>query len=199
MRKHGDVAIDGFNPSAEGEDLDEGTEEVSESGYDIVLNQRLQETSYSKADFKLYLKNYTKNLMEKWKELEWSEEKINDAKAKLTNAAKKVLPIVGDAKFFMGKSTVFSLFVCFSPLILILYSILFYLFRRKHQPRRHHGHSRVPRWRRWQRNRHHELLQARPRGGEGLKMKPPSLTELRALHQLQLLSTPVYLQFIIIN
>ncbi|KAH9406278.1 PREDICTED: translationally-controlled tumor protein homolog [Rhagoletis zephyria] len=105
MRKHGDVAIDGFNPSAEGEDLDEGTEEVSESGYDIVLNQRLQETSYSKADFKLYLKNYTKNLMEKWKELEWSEEKINDAKAKLTNAAKKVLPIVGDAKFFMGEST----------------------------------------------------------------------------------------------
>lgn len=103
MRKHGDVAIDGFNPSAEGAEPDEGCDETSESGYDIVLNQRLQETNYNKADFKLYLKNYTKNLQEKWKELEWSDEKIADAKAKLTAGVKKVLPIVGDAKFFMGK------------------------------------------------------------------------------------------------
>lgn len=101
MRKQGEINIDGFNPSAE--DADEGTDETSESGYDLVLNQRLIETSFSKSDFKNYLKTYTKSLQEKWKELEWSEEKINNAKAKLTEAVKKILPIVGDAQFFMGK------------------------------------------------------------------------------------------------
>lgn len=67
-----------------------------------MLNQRLVETSFSKADFKNYLKTYTKNLQDKWKELEWSEEKIAEAKAKLTQAVKKILPVVGDASFFMG-------------------------------------------------------------------------------------------------
>lgn len=100
IRKQGDIAIDGFNPSAE--ELDEGTDETSESGYDLVLNQRLLETSFSKADFKNYLKTYTKALQEKWKELEWPEDKVAEAKAKLTEGVKKILPIVGDAQFFMG-------------------------------------------------------------------------------------------------
>ena len=100
VRKQGDVQIDGFNPSAE--EFDEGTDETQESGYDLVLNQRLVEIQFSKSDFKSYLKTYTKTLQEKWKSLEWSEDKINNAKAKLTEAVKKVLPIVGDAKFFMG-------------------------------------------------------------------------------------------------
>ena len=103
MRKQGDIAIDGFNPSAE--EFDEGTDETSESGYDLVLNQRLVETSFSKADFKNYLKTYTKSLQEKWKELEWDDDKINNAKAKLTEGVKKILPIVGDASFFMGESS----------------------------------------------------------------------------------------------
>jgi len=103
IRKQGDIAIDGFNPSAE--DLDEGTDETSQSGYDLVLNQRLVETSFSKADFKNYLKTYTKTLQEKWKELGWAEDKVSDAKAKLTEAVKKVLPKIGDAQFFIGESS----------------------------------------------------------------------------------------------
>lgn len=102
IRKQGDIAIEGFNPSAE--EFDEGTDETSESGYDLVLNQRLQEIPFSKADFKNYLKTYTKSLQEKWKELEWSDDKIADAKAKLTEGVKKLLPKVGDAQFFMGES-----------------------------------------------------------------------------------------------
>lgn len=103
MRKQGDVAIEGFNPSAE--ELDEGTDEVTESGYDLVLNQRLCEIGFSKSDYKNYLKTYTKSLQEKWKELGFSEEKITEAKAKLTEAVKKILPKVGDASFYMGKFT----------------------------------------------------------------------------------------------
>lgn len=103
MRKQGDVAIEGFNPSAE--EFDEGTDEVTESGYDLVLNQRLVEASFSKSDFKNYLKTYTKALQEKWKELEWSDEQVNEAKAKLTEGVKKMLPKIGDCQFFLGTST----------------------------------------------------------------------------------------------
>ena len=72
-----------------------------------MLNQRLIAINFSKADFKNYLKTYTKTLQEKWRSLEWSEDKISDAKARLTEGVKKVLPIVGDAQFFMGTHFVF--------------------------------------------------------------------------------------------
>lgn len=58
-RKQGEIAIDGFNPSAE--DADEGTDEAVETGLDLVLNQRLMETAFGKADYKNYLKTYTKS------------------------------------------------------------------------------------------------------------------------------------------
>lgn len=50
--------MEGFNPSQE--EADEGTEDIVESGLDIVLNQRLVETGFSKNDYKTYLKTYTK-------------------------------------------------------------------------------------------------------------------------------------------
>lgn len=42
VRKEGDIVLAGANPSAEGEDVDEGTEEHIERGIDFVLNHRLQ-------------------------------------------------------------------------------------------------------------------------------------------------------------
>jgi len=102
-RKLGDVALDGANPSAE--ELDEGTDEAVESGLDLVLNQRLVETGFTKADYKNYLKTYTKALQEKWKENGLSEEAIAEAKVKLTDAVKKVLKNLDDYQFFLGEST----------------------------------------------------------------------------------------------
>jgi len=102
-RKQGDIQIEGFNPSAE--ELDEGTDEACESGLDLVLNQRLIETGFSKNDYKNYLKTYTKTLQEKWKTLDYSEEQIANAKSKLTEAVKKVLPKIGDYQFFLGESS----------------------------------------------------------------------------------------------
>lgn len=53
--------LDGANPSAEGEDGEEGgADEHVESGLDVVLNQRLQEIDMDKKQFKEYLKTYTK-------------------------------------------------------------------------------------------------------------------------------------------
>lgn len=61
-RKSGDIQLDGANPSAE--EADEGTEDGVESGVDIVLNHRLQETYAfpDKKSYTLYLKDY----MKKW-------------------------------------------------------------------------------------------------------------------------------------
>lgn len=60
-RKHGDIVLAGSNPSAEEEDMDGGTDEQTESGLDLVLNQKLQSTSFDKAGYKNYLKTYTKS------------------------------------------------------------------------------------------------------------------------------------------
>lgn len=104
-RKEGDIEIAGFNPSAEGEDADAGADVSVVSGLDVVLNQRLVETGFTKSDYKNYLKTYTKSLMEKWKELEWSEDKVADAKSKFTNAAKMFLKKLDDVQFFLGESS----------------------------------------------------------------------------------------------
>lgn len=102
-RKVGDVSLDGANPSAE--ELDEGTDETVESGLDLVLNMRLVETGFSKTDYKNYLKTYTKALQEKWKEQGKSDAEVNEAKMKLTEAVKKVLPRFDDMQCFLGESS----------------------------------------------------------------------------------------------
>jgi len=102
VRKQGDVVIDGANPSAE--DADEGCDEQVEAGLDVVLNQRLVETSFDKAAFKSYLKTYTKALQDKWKEEGMVDEKIAEAKGKIMEGVKKILPKLDDASFYMGEN-----------------------------------------------------------------------------------------------
>lgn len=59
-RKSGEIDIAGFNPSAE--EADEGTDVAVETGVDVVLNHRLQESfAFSdKKSYTLYLKDYMK-------------------------------------------------------------------------------------------------------------------------------------------
>ncbi|XP_064455949.1 translationally-controlled tumor protein homolog [Ornithodoros turicata] len=102
-RRQGEIALEGANPSAE--EADEGTLENVESGLDLVLNNRLVETGFTKADYKNYLKTYTKALQEKWKEEEWTEEQINEAKTKMQEGVKKILPKLSDVQFYLGESS----------------------------------------------------------------------------------------------
>ena len=51
------------------------------------------------------------SLQEKWKELEYSEDKINEAKAKLTEAVKKIRPKLEDVQFFLGKIIINSFYI----------------------------------------------------------------------------------------
>ncbi|RWS12431.1 microtubule-binding protein-like protein [Dinothrombium tinctorium] len=102
-RRQGEITLEGANPSAE--EFEEGTDDSVESGLDLVLNQRLVETGFSKADYKNYIKTYTKALQEKWKENGKSAEEIEHAKTKVTEAIKKILPKLGDYKFYLGESS----------------------------------------------------------------------------------------------
>jgi len=71
---------------------------------DVVLNQRLVDAPMDKSGFKSYLKTFTKALQEKWKEEGMSDEKIAEAKGKIMEGVKKILPKLEDASFYMGES-----------------------------------------------------------------------------------------------
>ncbi|KAF7269354.1 translationally controlled tumor protein [Rhynchophorus ferrugineus] len=101
-RKHGDVLLDGANPSAE--DADEGTEDAVESGVDIVLNHRLQE-SYAfpdKKSFTLYLKDYMKKLIPKLEQE--APDQVEVFKSNINKVMKDILSRFKDLQFFTGES-----------------------------------------------------------------------------------------------
>jgi len=103
VRKEGEVLLAGSNPSAE--EADEGADEHSEAGLDVVLNQRLQETSFDKAGYKMYLKTYTKALQDKWKELEHPEDKIAELKSSCMAGVKYIMSKLDkDSQYYLGES-----------------------------------------------------------------------------------------------
>lgn len=102
-RRQGEIVLAGSNPSAEeGDEI--GSDEAVESGLDLVLNQRLQSTSFNKADYKTYLKTYTKALQEKWNTMDLTAEQLEEYKNKFMAAVKKVLPKLDDVEFYLGES-----------------------------------------------------------------------------------------------
>lgn len=103
-RRQGEIVLPGANPSAEDEPEAGGSDEQVESGLDLVLNQRLNPTSFDKSTYKTYLKTYTKSLQEKWKSMELSEEQMAEYKDKFMAAVKKVLPKLDDVEFYVGES-----------------------------------------------------------------------------------------------
>lgn len=104
-RRHGEIVLAGANPSAEEEpEVGGGGGDNVESGLDLVLNQRLQNTSFDKAAYKTYLRTYTKALQEKWKTLGLTDEQLEEYKTKFTAAVKKVLPKLDDVEFYLGET-----------------------------------------------------------------------------------------------
>ncbi|VDM36541.1 unnamed protein product [Toxocara canis] len=85
VRKEGEIVLAGSNPSAEGEDADEGTEEHVERGIDFVLNHRLQEMSCYEnvATFKSYIKSFMKKVVELMEKNGRSAEQIDQFKKKV--------------------------------------------------------------------------------------------------------------------
>merc|ERR1712110_397469 len=69
-RTQDDIQLAGSNASAE--EAEEGTDSASESGVDIILNHRLVETGFgSKKEYTVYLKDYMKKVLGKFKDLQF--------------------------------------------------------------------------------------------------------------------------------
>jgi len=100
-RKHGDIQIDGANPSAE--EASEDTDEAVESGVDIVLNHRLQETfAFDKKGYMGYLKEYMKKVVERLQEK--SPDQVDVFKTNINKVMKELLGRFKDLQFFTGES-----------------------------------------------------------------------------------------------
>jgi hypothetical protein len=85
VRKEGEIMLGGSNPSAEGEDVDDGTDEHVERGIDFVLNHRLQEMKCYEdpSTFKGYAKTFMKNVVAYMEQHGKSEDAINTFKKKI--------------------------------------------------------------------------------------------------------------------
>uniref|UniRef100_A0A7E4WCG6 Translationally-controlled tumor protein homolog n=1 Tax=Panagrellus redivivus TaxID=6233 RepID=A0A7E4WCG6_PANRE len=98
VRKEGEILLDGANPSAEGEEGEDGSEEHVERGIDFVLNHRLQEMNCYEdtATFKSYIKGYMKKVIEYMQKNGKSEA---DVAAFKTNIQKWVVSILAKDRF----------------------------------------------------------------------------------------------------
>ena len=96
------MVLAGANASAE--EADEGTDEVSTSGVDIVLNHQLVETGFgSKKDFTVYLKDYMKKVVKYLEDNNRSGE-VDDFKKNINGVMKDLLGSFKDLQFFTGES-----------------------------------------------------------------------------------------------
>merc|ERR1712047_38434 len=100
-RKEGEVVLEGSNASAE--EVDEGTDENSTSGIDIVLNHRLVETGFGdKKGFTAYLKAYMKKVLKYLEENDRTAE-IDEFKSNINNVMKEMMGKFKDLQFFTGE------------------------------------------------------------------------------------------------
>merc|ERR1712114_165019 len=101
-RTEGEVKLEGSNASAE--EADEGTDASSTSGIDIVLNHRLTETGFgSKKDYLVYLKDYMKKVV-KYLEDNNRAGEVDAFKKNINNYMKDLLGKFKDLQFFTGES-----------------------------------------------------------------------------------------------
>lgn len=101
-RKQGEISFAGLNPSAE--EADEGTDEAVESGVDIVLNHKLQETYAfgDKKSYTAYLKDFMKKLVAKLEEN--SPDQVELFKTNMNKVMKDILGRFKELQFFTGES-----------------------------------------------------------------------------------------------
>merc|ERR1712183_320203 len=109
-RTQGDFQLAGANASAE--ECDEGTEEATESGVDLVLNHRLVETGFAKQkDYTTYLKDYMKNIVKYLEENNKANE-VESFKKNINGVMKEILGKFKDLQFFQGESMIPAAMIC---------------------------------------------------------------------------------------
>jgi hypothetical protein len=84
--------------------MEEGTEEASESGVDLVLNHRLVETGFAKKnDYMAYLKDYMKKIVKYLEENNRAGE-VDTFKKNINGVMKGLLGKLSDLQFYQGES-----------------------------------------------------------------------------------------------
>ena len=85
VRKEGEIVLAGSNPSAEGEDADDGADEDVQRGLDFVLNHKLQEMNCYEdpSQFKAYIKEFMKKVIEYMQKNGKSADQVNEFKKKI--------------------------------------------------------------------------------------------------------------------
>eukprot|EP00092_Neocalanus_flemingeri_P008345 GFUD01008999.1.p1 GENE.GFUD01008999.1~~GFUD01008999.1.p1 ORF type:complete len:174 (-),score=68.08 GFUD01008999.1:253-774(-) len=97
-----DIQLAGSNASAE--EADEGTEEATESGVDLILNHRLVETGFNKkADYMTYLKDYMKKIV-KYLEDNNKADQVDEFKKNINGVMKELLGKFKDLSFYTGEN-----------------------------------------------------------------------------------------------
>ena len=95
------MVLAGANASAE--EADDGTDEGSVSGVDVVLNHQLVETGFgSKKDFTVYLKAYMKKVVTYLEDNNRSGE-VDDFKKNISGVMKDLLGSFKDLQFYTGE------------------------------------------------------------------------------------------------
>ncbi|MGI4458304.1 translationally-controlled tumor protein, partial [Klebsiella pneumoniae] len=94
-----DESAIGGNASAE--DAVEGLEESGTTGCNIVIAQRLQETQFTKAQYKVYIKDYSKKVLEYLTKNK--PERVDGFKAASAAGMKRVMGNFKNWQFFTGK------------------------------------------------------------------------------------------------
>merc|ERR1712193_258852 len=101
-RTQDDIQLEGSNASAE--EADEGTDAASESGIDVVLNHKLVETGFgSKKDYTVYLKDYMKKVVKYLEENDRKDE-LDTFKTNINKYMKDLLGKFKDLQFYTGES-----------------------------------------------------------------------------------------------
>ncbi|KAI6196423.1 Ribosomal protein L10 [Aphelenchoides besseyi] len=108
VRKEGEIVLAGSNPSAEGEDGDDGADEAVERGIDFILNHKLQEMNCYEdpSTFKQYIKEFMKKVVDLMKKNDKSDADINDFKKKIQSWVVSLLAKdrFKNLQFFIGEN-----------------------------------------------------------------------------------------------
>ncbi|CAN9497896.1 unnamed protein product [Ophioblennius macclurei] len=89
-----------FGANASAEEVTETNEDATESGVDIVLNHKLQETGFDKKTFQAYIKGYLKSIKERNAAKFQSEQYQEAVKQRMMTVIKNM----NDYQFYTGES-----------------------------------------------------------------------------------------------
>jgi len=99
-----DDRLIGGNASAEGEDADAGADDTASQGINVIVTHHLQETGFSKGDYKTYIKGFFKKVIAHMEENGKAKDDIDAFKKNGQEAAMAVMKSFKEWVFYTGES-----------------------------------------------------------------------------------------------